>query len=93
MNLDKPKFKQALQNFNVTEGSQKVTFTCEVEGKPNNNIRYLWYFNGALKSVTESKYVIGIPKRGDNGNYQCEASNSVGTTRSSIGVLYVTCKC
>lgn len=90
--LDAPKFLQPLKNYTVQEEKNSVTFFCAVEGKPNNNIQYRWFFNGGQISNTDSKLLIGVPKRDDNGNYQCEASNVIGSRRSTIGILVVTCK-
>ena len=79
-------------------------FTCQAEGEPVPTI--CWYFNKIMINISDVKYNVFTSVNGtkvtsvftivstqssDVGTYTCNASNVIGSDRSS-GILTVTSK-
>ena len=88
---DPPKFLSPLKNYTVKELASDITFSCTVNAKPNIGLSYRWFFNGRETSKTTQDFVVKIAKKENTGSYMCQASNTVGSTNSTIGTLLVTC--
>ena len=94
---DKPIFQDSAETkVSVVEGEGKVISTG-AKGNPNV-IKYKWNKNGSqVKSVAKKLHVDGAVlnftevSRTDKGKYECEASNSEGSTIQIIE-LEVQCK-
>lgn len=96
---EKPEWVRPLGNITVPLG-KTLTLECEASGKPTPTFR--WLRNGREINIsgrfrTESKGsvawlhvsdVLGI----DEGDYTCEASNALGSSRTTATVK-VGCKC
>eukprot|EP00111_Clytia_hemisphaerica_P007411 TCONS_00021549-protein len=87
-----PKFLSPLKNYTVKELASDIAFSCTVNAKPNNALSYRWFFNGREMSKTTQDFVVKIAKKENTGSYMCQASNTVGSTNSTIGTLLVTYK-
>lgn len=61
-----------------------LTFTCFAQQSNPAVYSYRWYKDGQEISyqTAETFYVTGVT-RTNTGNYQCEAKNSVGETKST----------
>ncbi len=74
------------------------TLHCEVTG-PVESIQ--WWMNGQLISTDNTTYfgmdnktlILNPVQHSDNGNYQCQAFNSVSNMTSSPYTVDVNCKC
>jgi len=94
---DKPKFVEtAGEKVSVVEGESSV-ITVRAKGNPDT-IKYKWAKNGSqLKTLAKKVHVEGPVlnftevNRKDKGKYECEASNSEGSTTLIID-LDVQCK-
>ena len=76
----------ALDDVLITNGSS-VEFTCEADGIPTPGVSWERIADGNNTIVsTNSTYTITSATFGDEGNYQCVATSSAGTT-SEIATL------
>ena len=74
----------------VCEGEQ-VVLTCEAEGDPKPYLA--WKRNSkALQNLTNTTYNISSVKRGDEGNYTCEATNVAGSASNITSIADVQCE-
>ncbi|XP_063724730.1 contactin-4-like [Symsagittifera roscoffensis] len=64
---------------------QEMTLSCEANGEPAPT--YHWYIDGnRQRSVQDNSYEITLAEIGNNGVYQCEASNEHGSVVSTSTV-------
>ncbi|XP_030882546.1 carcinoembryonic antigen-related cell adhesion molecule 21-like [Leptonychotes weddellii] len=74
-------------NTAVTEDKDSVVLTCSTD---NTGVSIHWFFNGQSLKLTErmklsqdnSTLTIDPVRKEDAGNYQCEVSNRVGSSKS-----------
>ncbi|GAB1598555.1 contactincontactin-like [Argonauta hians] len=83
----KPYFKTQLKDQILDVGSQ-LTWRCQAHAKPV--AVYSWYKNGKIITSVQGKMIVHNNvltifkvSESDNGMYQCEASNSFGSTFSA----------
>lgn len=86
-----PKFTKTLEHFAITEG-QPVKFTCVVSGTPRPKITWILDDQPITDSVTyKTEYLtdgtctleIEETFKEDEGEYICQATNPLGTVRTS----------
>jgi len=85
-----PRVKLVYKEEAVNEGNS-IKFECKVEAYPEQ-VAFAWYLNG-VELAHEQKSTMMIEKverHHDNAQIECEASNSMGTTKTdaSIKVKY-----
>ncbi|XP_071527602.1 neural cell adhesion molecule 1-like isoform X2 [Panulirus ornatus] len=77
------------QTVTVAEG-QDVRLTCRVDAKPDDDLRFTWYFNNTLDTVEVERHRVQVrpghsfldytPRSSrDYGSLACWATNTVGT--------------
>ncbi|TRY75568.1 hypothetical protein TCAL_04520 [Tigriopus californicus] len=89
--LAKPRFLIEPEIQTAAEG-EEVTFECEADGKPDPRI--VWIHNGQPlvdndnpnRFVSPSRITIKNLKKGDTGNYGCNATNEVGYVYKDVYV-------
>ena len=86
-----PRVKLVYKEEAVNEG-KSIKFECKVEAYPEQ-VAFAWYLNG-VELAHEQKSTMMIEKverHHDNAQIECEASNSMGTTKTDASIK-VKCK-
>ena len=85
-NLDKPKARIESQNRHPLTVNSTATFRCIVHGNPEP--RFRWFANSMdLASLSSSVINIPLSRHVQNHSIGCTATNSMGTTNTSIRLL------
>ena len=72
-----------------------ITLTCSASGKPNPVITWTMFGSSEVVSNTSSLYIVNVSRPGTPDNmiqYQCTASNGVGTPATATINVTVHCK-
>ncbi|MPC43750.1 Transmembrane and immunoglobulin domain-containing protein 1 [Portunus trituberculatus] len=88
-NTDLPVCVDGPQSVVVAEG-EDVRLTCRVDAKPEDDLRFTWYFNNTLDTVEVERHRVQVrpglsyldytPRSSrDYGSLACWATNTVGT--------------
>ena len=76
---------QGKDKVTIVEGNVLYLF-CKVEGYPKPLITWRRDGNVLQGSINKTDFIIYETTKNDAGNYECEASNSVGTVSHTVQV-------
>ena len=92
--LDTPLVSASPEKVTIVEGN-KLLLTCNASGEPEPSMSWTRIGSSSVLSVSPSLTIVNVSRPGTADNliqYQCTASNGVGTPATATVYVTVVCK-